>query len=1311
MKQINRHKKKGANFNFSTFYYKQSFLFIIMLLFLTKVNVGQNETYNINVPNSDIGGNLVFDIIEADEYIFSYSMNNILIHNADSNVLETKIPISNYGKFNPRVFAYNKHLSDFRSMTYNPNRNEVYYISPDLKLYYIDLDDNFATGLLLANTPAQISHFEKLTAAINLKFDSDHDRLYWVITGRDTVNDIGKFHMIDSYLAIYNLAPTGAPELNEIYTQFIQAIDNVSYYETFTDVVFCETNDYFFLAKKKKIERYEIDGSTVTYTSSCQTMPFKLNKMLYIKTLGMHKLLVFPHRLPYPDWEPPFDTLVDFYVIDCDNPVFNAGTVQTVLSPSKRVADAAFDVTNNQLLVCYSPDEYVQTTAGTDIAVYNYTDGTFSFMDAYITNGHTEHSDATTMNHSIKITQHSPGNFLISKKDELVHFHKNLSNTFSFDQLIDGISNYFYKGINYPDEGGSNKTFLMNGAAGKILIYNAGNIDEIKTAHPIYHTVSIPIPNSPKIVLFNRLNTHNTSFFIFDVNTETTVEVEGIEGAIGDIIYNPYTNQILVAESSALGKVSYYNILGQFLGEIQFPAGDVTYEFIRKLYITPDKELFMLTKMTKELSETNPRLLVYNAETYAYLNEEHEITMPVYNQNFHFYNAEFCYNKVNQHTYFTITPGPPYNNSNDTIAGSGTPDPYHSTKNGSKFLNYSGSENGYLIEYSPKSEAEKFTVLDTFKFPKEIIYTEQFSASETQNQGTLFINAEKLYRFDVENDSIFEIDIPLYNICYSPRNKLLFGLNDDYITPHSTNRIVQLYSVNLQGYVSDTLLTVPGQAASLFINPYNEFLYIQMKMDEEKMGNIPMQLIEIDPENIQGYKVIDLDHTSLYPQLDYNPDASAYYYNFTTPYIDSLNSKIYLPNGGHSNISVVEFEQRDFFELLEGITWLSYPRLPYQGYRADSLLVQLIDGNTDTIDMAHFQVNNTGTNGIMTYIDWIDGIWSYTYLNTVASTRGYKLTVKPDSLRQMVISGDVIDPATSMDLWANYDNWIGYFLGEPMRVEDAFEGYWDQIYSVKHQDWVIYGFQAPPPNPDGSMDFTLRYGDMVIVDMVNNISNFQWPSGKGAALKTVTEPDFFTYEEKLDYTSFTVELDPNNLPLEVGVYEDSTCMGASVVEDSIVQINGYISDTGSAITFNLEYGLKSDNKDRIETYKVYNNSLGKMESRSIHANEHEKFYWVSLKGDQEEYAETDISNEPELSVYPNPSSGIFNFDIELKNDAMIVLEIFNCSGDKVTILANGMQKAGYHKMQWGYNRNAGGIYYYRFSNGESVKNGKLVIIK
>ncbi|MDZ7741944.1 MAG: hypothetical protein U5Q03_09400 [Bacteroidota bacterium] len=188
-------------------------------------------------------------------------------------------------------------------------------------------------------------------------------------------------------------------------------------------------------------------------------------------------------------------------------------------------------------------------------------------------------------------------------------------------------------------------------------------------------------------------------------------------------------------------------------------------------------------------------------------------------------------------------------------------------------------------------------------------------------------------------------------------------------------------------------------------------------------------------------------------------------------------------------------------KLKPGINWVSFPRLPEPVWPAHEILEQLTDYPNE-IKLKHFKISNDGLHARPVEFRWEFGTWTYYFMTHVTATQGYKLTIFPEEERYMILTGNVADPTTSIKLWANYDNWIGYFLEEPMRVEDAFEGYWDQIYSVKHQDWVIYGLQAPPPNPDGSMDFTLRYGDMVIVDVVSDISDFQWPSGDGAAIKT-----------------------------------------------------------------------------------------------------------------------------------------------------------------------------------------------------------------
>jgi hypothetical protein len=108
------------------------FLSFLIITFILLFPLSSQSQTNINVPGSETGGNLIGDILLADGKILAYSPKEILIFDADADTLEHSIPISNTGKFNPRYFGYNKHICDIQLMTYNPNRNEVYFVIPDL---------------------------------------------------------------------------------------------------------------------------------------------------------------------------------------------------------------------------------------------------------------------------------------------------------------------------------------------------------------------------------------------------------------------------------------------------------------------------------------------------------------------------------------------------------------------------------------------------------------------------------------------------------------------------------------------------------------------------------------------------------------------------------------------------------------------------------------------------------------------------------------------------------------------------------------------------------------------------------------------------------------------------------------------------------------------------------------------------------------------------------------------------------------------------------------------------------------------------
>ncbi|MBU2650692.1 MAG: T9SS type A sorting domain-containing protein [Bacteroidetes bacterium] len=1298
-------------------------------LFLLFPLSSQSQT-NINVPGSETGGNLIGDILLADGKILAYSPKEILIFDADADTLEHSIPISNTGKFNPRYFGYNKHICDVQLMTYNPNRNEVYYVSPDLKLHYIDMV-NCSTGVLLGTTPDSILHFKHLNGPTNLKFDYHHNKLYWVIRGRSNENSPGTFHVMDSYIAVYDLPVQGSnPSLSKIWDYFI--INNSTgnnYYNSFENVVFCEDNNSFFLAKKKRIDRYEIvNNSSVVFKESFNTRPCKLSKMLYIKNSTIHKLLVFPYRLPYDSYEPPMNENVNYFIIDCSDA--QNFTMDSIQSPSKRIIDAAFLPAQNDLIVCYSPDEFAQPpqlATGNDVTVYQYLNGSFVNPTHYQTNGVSLNNTTETLNRPIKITQYNNSTVLISKKDELIKFYKQ-SSTYIFESIKTATSNYFHSGTTYNYY----KSYIINAAGGYIEIYDESMAsDSIPTGKPIYHTVEI---GTGKFAAYNRLHTHSTCFYIYDTENDTIITSNPIDGAIGDIIFNPLQNHILVSENTDPGKISYFDTDGQFIGYLNFPSSDIDFDYIRDMFINRHNMLLVMTNMNNTIQETYPRLLVYKAADYSFVQEISNITMQQFNHNFHFYNAHFCDNTANGKTYITLCPGPPYDNAGQDFTGIGTPDPYLSTDNDLKFNPfYQGSNNGWLMEYTSPQSGIPGTLQSKFelKFPKELIYIKPEYTSTDEDKGLLFINAEKLLRYDFNSTQPTEIEASFYQVCYSKIHNKLFGINDR-IGINSSNRIIQIHTISTSGIVSNELLAeVPGQASAFFINPFNEFLYLCIKIDNEKLGEDSMRLMEIDPLGLEQIQTTHLDNTCVFPDLCYDPEISAYYYNFITPYIDSANHSIYLPGGGHSNITAVDFEPADFLKLEnnEGyITWLSFPRLNRSGNNAVSVDEALLDKvNPAYSDTS--RLNFEQELGYFSTYDFDNHTWdgSPGGLYNVISSNGYILDLEygPFSISGPIwlhLRGQRLAPGgANIILDDEHETWAGYWLTQPQHPMYAIpDAVLTHLYQVQGQYWSCYKYWDEGINMpywlcacSKGRGTLMRYGDMVKL-YSNSSLPFTWLNNTGTTSQEERPAtEYFSFSEQPDYTSIFIELDSTENPLEIGAFIGETCVGATSVfsSDTLVLVQAYTQGYSGEISFQEYFGNKSA-PDNAPAYFIWDESSGKWVQRNIHTAMHQKGFLVSFKDSKTRY-QTNPESTAWLRCQPNPAKGSCSIIYYVSRETQISLKAYDLHGNPLKELYEGFCRQGQYEISWDMHDQKGamlppGIYYIRLQSGIFSESRKVI---
>jgi len=84
--------------------------------------------------------------------------------------------------------------------------------------------------------------------------------------------------------------------------------------------------------------------------------------------------------------------------------------------------------------------------------------------------------------------------------------------------------------------------------------------------------------------------------------------------------------------------------------------------------------------------------------------------------------------------------------------------------------------------------------------------------------------------------------------------------------------------------------------------------------------------------------------------------------------------------------------------------------------------------------------------------------------------------------------------------------------------------------------------------------------------------------------------------------------------------------------------------------------------------------------------------------------------------YPNPFNPSTEIVFDLEKSSTINLTVFNVLGQKVKVLANGVQQAGTHSLSWDGRDEMGatvstGLYFYTLTDGNSSVTKKMALMK
>jgi hypothetical protein len=223
------------------------------------------------------------------------------------------------------------------------------------------------------------------------------------------------------------------------------------------------------------------------------------------------------------------------------------------------------------------------------------------------------------------------------------------------------------------------------------------------------------------------------------------------------------------------------------------------------------------------------------------------------------------------------------------------------------------------------------------------------------------------------------------------------------------------------------------------------------------------------------------------------------------------------------------------------------------------------------------------------FMDYLNNEWLHNILYDLKSSEGYKLLMDtPNSNYAHNVYGTKLPDQYQINLVGNMlPNWVGYWIEDTQIVSQALGNYWNDINvrTIKMQYWSAYRDTNDRWVCNGRIP-TISYGDMLEIKCNSSIQGFQWDNSTPRDKEiTIPETEYYSFTEQADYTPLYLVLDNENQPKEIAALVNNQCIGATVVSDTLVQLNIYTENrNGGDIEFEFFYGERSSNK-RISKYE------------------------------------------------------------------------------------------------------------------------------
>ena len=428
----------------------------------------------------------------------------------------------------------------------------------------------------------------------------------------------------------------------------------------------------------------------------------------------------------------------------------------------------------------------------------------------------------------------------------------------------------------------------------------------------------------------------------------------------------------------------------------------------------------------------------------------------------------------------------------------------------------------------------------------------------------------------------------------------------------------------------------------------------------------------------------------MYPSF-VDPGNFDYHLTENSPCIDAGNPDpiYYDPDGTVADIGAFYFNQSQVSQqvfLSSGFSFVSSYIIPEN---PDMLIVMatVLNENLDFVRNSQGQtLRKIGPN-------WVNGIGDWVV------TEGYLVKMFTDD--SFIIEGDAIDPATPISVATGFQ-FVSYFPETPMNALLAFETIiGDDLDFIRNSQGQTIR-KIGPNWVNGIGD--CQSGEGYLVKMFAD-GEIVYPMAAKSSGKINIFPIYFSLTDGNPAEPvYTIYAKGFSIGDEIGVYNGEILAGSGVVvSDNILEnaipVFSNLYKAGNKPT--IKAWDKSKNKEYILNNYIFSNPYGDAWTEDVFPVEDGEYSLMH-------FSTTGISDEnmiPNISIYPNPSKGIFNISLE-GIDGNIQIKVLDLRGKEISNFE--LSEAVSTKLD--LTELVVGVYFISFS-GKDFSDVKKIVIK